>query len=374
MSTRSNGKGIVMARRRKSSPIEIEEPKDERSIELDAIKQSVGYRRMRTANILIVLVTCFALLGGLLGYMARADVDRLGADMDERIASISDEKPGRQTAIDSVWAWLTSKSNAPFPQGVENLMWSGGEKVGSHADPQTGETTDVWKHTITFTDKAAQQTRAVTQIVEVVSGQSTAVGVPSILPPSNEGKADGATLSKPDGYSSMENMQNLSDMIAQWAKAYVGSDSTALTVLVGDPDTSHAYQAARLGKYQQSTIGWAVYTDEHGGATDTGTGYAAVSVTIDFTPTGGKSTSHASTSMLLLVRDPGAGSAKIVDWGADGDPAGLSPYRLAVAKTSSDAAPSESPSPTDTESDTAGASDTQTTDGESGDTASTTIR
>lgn len=40
------------------------------------------------------------------------------------------------------------------------------------------------------------------------------------------------------------------NVVNAWAKAYIGKDSNAFTVLVGDPNSEHAYQPAAIGTFK----------------------------------------------------------------------------------------------------------------------------
>mgnify|MGYP006922391553 CR=1 FL=1 len=46
----------------------------------------------------------------------------------------------------------------------------------------------------------------------------------------------------PAWYLSLDNSNTLDNLIKTWAKAYVGKDMNAFTVLIADPDTNHIYQ------------------------------------------------------------------------------------------------------------------------------------
>lgn len=230
-------------------------------------------------------------------------------------------------------------------------------------------------------------TRTVSQLVLVGKSSSTAVGEPTIFPSAATGSASTSSNSSPAGYKDMDGQDAVKNVVSQWAKAYVGSDSTSLTVLVGDPKTSHAYKPAGLGTYKSSSVNWAVWCTRNGKPAEKGSGYAAVSVSITFTPKydapettgvdGGQSgqpqISDATTRLTVLVAKPTSGAAKVVDWGADGSLKTLRPYSQAVSGSSASVDDSDDSSdsadPTDSadgadSADSADSGATTTTDGE----------
>ena len=78
-------------------------------------------------------------------------------------------------------------------------------------------------------------------------------------------------------------------MVSAWSKAYIGKDSNALTVLVGDPNSDHMYQPASLGSYLNSSLDWLVQCTKDGKTVDKqnksdNPEWAAASVSISFKP------------------------------------------------------------------------------------------
>ena len=151
--------------------------------------------------------------------------------------------------------------------------------------------------------------------------------------------AGGAQSYTPSGYSRIDQASSFQNVVNAWAKAYIGKDSNAFTVLVGDPNSEHAYQPAAIGTFKNVSINWLVECDKNGQSvpkeqsSDTPP-YAAASISITFEPyaamqdssdkgsdtsssdnTGG---STVKTNITVLVKNPTSGNAKIIDWGADG--------------------------------------------------------
>ena len=190
---------------------------------------------------------------------------------------------------------------------------------------------------------------------------ATAVGEPTVLPLKASG-AGGAQSYTPSGYSRIDQASSFQNVVNAWAKAYIGKDSNAFTVLVGDPNSEHAYQPAAIGTFKNVSINWLVECDKNGQSvpkeqsSDTPP-YAAASISITFEPyaamqdssdkgsdtsssdnTGG---STVKTNITVLVKNPTSGNAKIIDWGADGSVRTLSPYANALSK--SDVTPTTRP-------------------------------
>ena len=250
------------------------------------------------------------------------------------------EQPGKSVALQNVNAWLTGNAT-PFPAGVTNIMWDGAVKTADYTD--NASTTPVrvqnWVHTFEFTDSNGI-VRRVSQIAVIRDGVASAPNEPSILPPDAAPKSSGQST-KPNGHLNLDNSNTLDNLIKTWAKAYVGKDMNAFTVLISDPDAEHVYQPANIGVFENVSQNWAVWQTKPDGNDDdkARNGYAVVSVTIGFRPytddeQAAQTPQTAHTTMTLLVKDPRSGSAKIVDWGPDGMIDTLEPYANALSKSS----------------------------------------
>lgn len=254
-----------------------------------------------------------------------------------QVKLLNEDKPGKQAALQNVYQWVDGQKGA-YPKGVDGYSWDGAKQVGSRTDDDTGQVTTYWSHTISFIDLSDSTSRTVAQLVEYEDGTATAVGQPTVLP-ARTGQASTGRSSAPAGYRTISQGESLTAAIEAWGKAYVGKDPDALTVLVGDPDGGHAFMPAKLGTYRNSTINWAVAAKPGEGKADSDGNsvapYGAVSVNISFIPYGAADDSDqsVSTNILLLVKDPGKGSARVVDWGADMSVKTLKPYSNAVDKT-----------------------------------------
>ena len=356
--------------------------KDANEVELDAWRQA----RKKTSWIrfVLVLIAFGAALALPIALGASTTANNSLTKVEEYVAKSTDVKPGKQAAMQAVSEWLNGDSS-PFPEGTTDLIWDEARKVGTTANSD-GPDTVTWSHTFSFIGTSDGTSRQCAQLVNITGGVSTPSGKPSLLPLSATNTAGSATTgTAPAGYRRLEQSDTLSQIIRAWAKAYVGKDANALTVAVADPNTSHAYQPASVGTLQNIAINWAVYSDPNLEKGETSE-YAAVSTTITFTPYGerkdeGSSSSkfsNSSTTMLLLVRNPTAGSAKVVDWGPDGYIPGLKAYRNAVDKTlikssEEDDEDSSSSSTVDggSESSSDGSTDGSSTDGDSADGSST---
>ena len=299
-------------------------------------------RRTSVVKIIIILAVILAFLsfGMVMGNASR--INEAIAKAESVSAHAGNEQPGKSAALRNVNAWL-SGSNTPFPAGVSNIMWDGAVKTADYTDNATNTPVNVqhWVHTFEFTDHAGN-VRRVSQITVVRDGVASAPNDPSILPPDATAKTSGQST-KPNGHLSLDNSNTLDNLIKTWAKAYVGKDMNAFTVLIADPDTNHIYQPANLGTLENVGQNWAVWqTKPDGDDTDKArSGYAVVSVTLNFRPYPNTDdatalqttqTQTARTTLSLLVKDPQSGSAKIVDWGADGMIDTLKPYANALAK------------------------------------------
>lgn len=282
-------------------------------------------------------------------------------------------KPGKEEAIRSVYAWASKENGSPFPNGITNLTWDGAVKIDVSTNTDTGETTERWSHQLSLTDLTDGSTRQVAQLISITNGIASPQGTPTILPNPISGSQGDTTA--PKEYYTLAQTDSLLTTVKQWAKAYIGKDANALTVLVGDPNQNHEYATASIGTFQNANINWAVSLQKRSTSStnekmDTHPKYGAVSVTITFKPYPKATTSdedqqtqddtatqNVSTTMLLLVKNPASGSARIVDWGADGNVAALKAYANALDKGQVSAATEDNE---DTDTDTGTGSEDST--------------
>ncbi|PWG66681.1 hypothetical protein [Bifidobacterium callitrichidarum] len=322
----------------KGKPVRWGEFENADEVELDAWKQA--RKKTSWVRILMTMIAFGAFMALPISLGASSTANNSLSKVEAYVAKSSDVKPGKQAAMEAVTSWLDGDSS-PFPEGTSNLIWDEARRIGTTTDGE-GVTTATWSHTFSFISKADGTTRQCSQLIDVSGGVSTPNGKPSLLPMQTVNSTSSSTgTTAPSGYRRIDSTDTLTQIIRQWAKVYVGKDANALTVNVADPNTQHAYQPAAIGTLSNVGINWAVYSQEGLKKGETSP-YAAVSVTITFTPYGEKTDkgtdtvshySNSTTSMCLLVKNPTSGSAKVVDWGADGYIKGLKPYRNAVNKS-----------------------------------------
>lgn len=322
----------------KGKPVNWGELESADEVELDAWKQA--RKKTSWVRVLMTLIAFGAALALPISLGASSTANSSLSKVEAYVAKSTDVKPGKQAAMEAVTAWLDGDSS-PFPEGTSNLIWDEARRISTTTDGE-GVTTATWSHTFSFISTADGTTRQCSQLIDVSGGVSTPNGKPSLLPMQTVNSSSSSTgTTAPSGYRRIDSTDTLTQIIRQWAKVYVGKDANALTVNVADPNTQHAYQPAAIGTLANVGINWAVYSQEGLKKGETSP-YAAVSVTITFTPYGEKTDkgtdtvshySNSTTSMCLLVKNPTSGSAKVVDWGADGYIKGLKPYRNAVDKS-----------------------------------------
>lgn len=333
------------------SPMDITEDKRKNEVELTAIKRAM--RNTRWWKVFITVFMIAGIVAPVISIRAISTLQDMGSMLSAKYKEISVDKPGKQAALASVNKWLDT-NKGPFRYGTTNLLWDSATKVGS-SDEDTGtgkEHTDWWSHQFSLTDLSDGSTRDVTQLISWKNNVATAVGDPTVLPLKASG-AGGAQSYTPSGYSRID-QASFQNVVNAWAKAYIGKDSNAFTVLVGDPNSEHAYQPAAIGTFKNVSINWLVECDKNGQSvpkeqsSDTPP-YAAASISITFEPyaamqdssdkgsdtsssdnTGG---STVKTNITVLVKNPTSGNAKIIDWGADGSVRTLSPYANALSKS-----------------------------------------
>lgn len=334
------------------SPMDITEDKRKNEVELTAIKRAM--RNTRWWKVFITVFMIAGIVAPVISIRAISTLQDMGSMLSAKYKEISVDKPGKQAALASVNKWLDT-NKGPFRYGTTNLLWDSATKVGS-SDEDTGtgkEHTDWWSHQFSLTDLSDGSTRDVTQLISWKNNVATAVGEPTVLPLKASG-AGGAQSYTPSGYSRIDQASSFQNVVNAWAKAYIGKDSNAFTVLVGDPNSEHAYQPAAIGTFKNVSINWLVECDKNGQSvpkeqsSDTPP-YAAASISITFEPyaamqdssdkgsdtsssdnTGG---STVKTNITVLVKNPTSGNAKIIDWGADGSVRTLSPYANALSKS-----------------------------------------
>ena len=263
-----------------------DEKERKNEIELTAWKKAL--KNTRKWKVLIVLFVCTGLVAPMISVRAINTLTDMGSYLTEKYKEISGDKPGKQVALQSVYGWLDD-DNGAFQYGYANLWWNGATEVGtSTSDGSDGETTQYWSHQMSLTDKSDGSTRDITQLVAVTDGVATAVGTPTVLPKTVT-STSGTDTYRPDGYVQLDQNTSLTTVVGAWAKAYVGKDPNALTVLVGDPNSEHVYQPASLGSYLNSSIEWLVQCTKDGKVVDKknksdNPEWAAASVSISFKP------------------------------------------------------------------------------------------
>lgn len=332
--------------------MDITEDKRKNEVELTAIKRAM--RNTRWWKVFITVFMIAGIVAPVISIRAISTLQDMGSMLSAKYKEISVDKPGKQAALASVNKWLDT-NKGPFRYGTTNLLWDSATKVGS-SDEDTGtgkEHTDWWSHQFSLTDLSDGSTRDVTQLISWKNNVATAVGEPTVLPLKASG-AGGAQSYTPSGYSRIDQASSFQNVVNAWAKAYIGKDSNAFTVLVGDPNSEHAYQPAVIGTFKNVSINWLVECDKNGQSvpkeqsSDTPP-YAAASISITFEPyaamqdssdkgsdtsssdnTGG---STVKTNITVLVKNPTSGNAKIIDWGADGSVRTLRPYANALNKS-----------------------------------------
>lgn len=326
-----------------------DEKERKNEIELTAWKKAL--KNTRKWKVLIVLFVCTGLVAPMISVRAINTLTDMGSYLTEKYKEISGDKPGKQVALQSVYGWLDG-DNGAFQYGYANLWWNGATEVGtSTSDGSDGETTQYWSHQMSLTDKSDGSTRDITQLVAVTDGVATAVGTPTVLPKTVTSNS-GTDTYRPDGYVQLDQNTSLTTVVGAWAKAYVGKDPNALTVLVGDPNSEHVYQPASLGSYLNSSIEWLVQCTKDGKVVDKknksdNPEWAAASVSISFKPyerkvdasaannpsADIKSVGNVDTSVTVLIHNPTRGSAKIVDWGAEGSLTTLKAFNNAIDRS-----------------------------------------
>lgn len=326
-----------------------DEKERKNEIELTAWKKAL--KNTRKWKVLIVLFVCTGLVAPMISVRAINTLTDMGSYMSSKLKEINGDKPGKQVALQSVYGWLND-DNGAFQYGYANLWWNGATEVGtSTSDGSDGETTQYWSHQMSLTDKSDGSTRDITQLVAVTDGVATAVGTPTVLPKTVT-STSGTDTYRPDGYIQLDQNTSLTTVVGAWAKAYVGKDPNALTVLVGDPNSEHVYQPASLGSYLNSSIEWLVQCTKDGKVVDKknksdNPEWAAASVSISFKPyekkvdasaannpsADIKSVSNVETSVTVLIHNPTRGSAKIVDWGAGGSLTTLKAFNNAIDRS-----------------------------------------
>lgn len=372
------------------SPMEFDDTARKNAIEWQAVK--AAWRNTRKWKILIIVFILLGLISPVITIRQVNNITQMGRILGGKYREMNAAKPGRQAALQAVNEWLDTTKGG-FRSGTDNLWWDDANKVGETTKSDgsnNGDTTEYWSHHLSFTDLTDGSTRDVTQLVAVTDGIATAVGEPTLLP--KQVTSNNTNTYTPDGYQRLDQPESFANVATAWAKAYVGKDSAAFTVIVGDPNADHAYQPAAIGTMKNVGVNWMVVCTKTGQATskddknNENPEYGCASLTISFNPfpltnTGNNdgdgsnsddttnSTRSVKTNVTVLVRNPTRGSAKIVDWGADGSLTTLSPYANAVDKSLLNSTTStDEDSGTGTDS-TTGSGDTGASDGSSKDTA-----
>lgn len=281
--------------------------------------------------------------------------------------------PGKQTALQKVSTYLNTQ---PYPLG--NPPQTIDYQTGKHADSvidANKNTIDYYTHTFTVVTKAGV-TYQVTQLVSISNGIETALENPTISPVVGGHKSNGTTTYTLSQLPSLNVSDTLSSLIKTWAQAYMGKDSNQFTTIMADPNAKHYYQTLPLGVYQGVQTGWAVHANDNVKSLlsplpdddkDKTPVYGIVYATLSYKVN--EKATPSTMPLLLLVKNPTLGSARVVDWQSFGDAKALRPYSHAVSKDAlstgddgDDGSDADMDSDTDADSDTSTNSDTDTTD------------
>lgn len=322
----------------------------QRRTETDLAALRLQVKNTSKVKVYLAIITIITIISPLICARIMSNTERFTDFAAERFHLATANKPGRQAALQNVNRWLTSK-DTPFQSGYANLWWVDAQLVNTvakNAQQAGGQAveTQYWSHQLSFTDLSDGTTRNIAQLVSVMDGVASPVGSPSILPLPADGSNDQQNY-VPEDKARLDQAPTLADVVNAWAKAYVGKDPSALTVLVGDPDTQHAYQPANVGVFKSASVDWLIGVDNEGNpvpkSSDTDHKYGAASLTVQFTPYAKagelsederrQSMSVSSTmSIGVLIANPSSGSARIVDWNASGVLSQLKPYANAIPK------------------------------------------
>lgn len=324
------------------NPMDADEQRKE-SIEQETLK--LCWKRANKFKALLVFLCIVATLAPIISIHSQNQMTSIGYELGKQLKYIKEDKPGKPVALQAVNTWLNG-NDTPFRNGYSNLWWDDAKHVATkEANEDSGQAQiDYWSHTMSFTDKTDGTTRTVTQLIAVQDDVSTAVGTPTIMPKTVTGAASENSYT-PQGYTQLDQPETLNNVVKAWAEAYVGKDMNALTVLVADPNTTHVYQPAAVGTLQSATINWLFESTKHGEPvlkeqSSKSPKYAIASLNIGFVPYKGAnddknvSVSASTMTICVLIENPTQGSARIVDWGANGSVTTLSPYANALNKDS----------------------------------------
>lgn len=300
--------------------------KDTHQLEKEALAE--GVRRYKPWRILIVLALVCSPLALIYSVQATGSIQDTADEAARTLARQSAAKPGQDAALQAVGQWA-SASSSPFPKGIADLQCVGAEKTGSSTD-DNNVTTTYWTYKFAFLDPSAGNVRTVTQLVSVRGSSVSAVGSPSLVGVfASQQSGSASNAPQPQNLPELDQTDSLNDAVAAWAKAYVGSDSDALTVTVADPNGSHKYQAQNLGAFKTSGINWLVSMEkDSNGKAPAHPKLAAASVTIGFQAPAAQTVSQ--TTLTVLIMNPTTGAAHVVDWSGDGNVNALRKYAHAV--------------------------------------------
>lgn len=270
--------------------------------------------------------------------------------------------PGKQTALQKVSTYLNSQ---PYPliTPPQTIDYQTGKHADSIIDTNKN-TIDYYTHTFTVVTKAGA-TYQVTQLVSISNGIETALGNPTISPVVGGHKSNGTTTYTLSQLPSLNVSDTLSSLIKTWAQTYMGKDSNQFTTIMADPNAKHYYQTLPLGVYQGVQTGWAVHANDNVKSLlsplsdddkDKTPVYGIVYATLSYKVS--EKATPSTMPLLLLVKNPTLGSARVVDWQAFGDAKALRPYSHAVSKDALTTAGDDDTADSDTDMDSNTSTDT----------------
>lgn len=284
------------------------------------VRRMKWYRRLIWAVLVVFPVMGLALFVGASSLKAAAETEPVAVEVDT---------DARAVAMTAVEVWLAGDP-APLPGG-RLVSWDEMQTLPAYVPgPQDTGTTvapDLQSHTLTVR-AGSMRYRVQVLVAKNRSGELSTIGAPSLLPVAPS--SDWATTVSPwPNHLSTTPSDDVQTAVGAWTEAFTSGDPGKLRLVVGDADSSHAYQPMTGVVGADVTVNGAAWLTDDAGQ-PTSSMLVQVKVVFRWPDTDPRSQAPAGAMYDLLVEGANSAAPRVVAWGGAGTGPVLTAYQNAV--------------------------------------------
>jgi hypothetical protein len=284
------------------------------------VRRMKWYRRLIWAVLVVFPVMGLALFVGASSLKAAAETEPVVVEVDT---------DARAVAMTAVEVWLAGDP-APLPGG-RLVSWDEMQILPAYVPgPQDNGTTvapDLQGHTLTVR-AGTMRYRVQVLVAKNRAGELSTIGTPSLLPvaPSSDWSV---TVSPWPNHTSTTPSDDVQTAVGAWAEAFTSGDPGKLRLVVGDADSSRAYQPMTGVVGADVTVNGAAWLTDDAGQ-PTSSMIVQVKVVFRWPDADPRSQAPAGATYDLLVEGAASAAPRVVAWGGAGTGPVLTAYQNAV--------------------------------------------